>query len=128
MRSGIRGQRPVSRSDGRSLRDYFYVEDGAAAYMLIAERLAKDPAIRGQAFNFSNEDPVTVLDLVSKIGALMESDLEPEVRNEAANEIRHQLLNAAKARSVLQWRAQFTLEEGLRRTIEWYREYFQWTA
>ncbi len=123
IRAILRGQRPVIRSDGRYIRDYFYVEDGAAAYMLLAERLASQPDLRGEAFNFSNELQVTVLDLVQAILNLMGSDLTPEIRNEAANEIRHQFLSAAKARRVLGWTPLFTLEEGLARTIAWYQEF-----
>ncbi len=123
IRAILRGQRPVIRSDGRFVRDYFYVEDGAAAYMLLAEQLAARPELRGEAFNFSNELQITVLELVQRILALMGSDLEPEVRNEASHEIRHQYLSAAKARAVLGWQPLFTLEEGLQRTIAWYREF-----
>lgn len=122
-RSALRGQRPVIRSDGRSVRDYFYVEDGAAAYMRLAEALADDPALRGEAFNFSNEDRVTVLDLARKVLALAGSDLECDVRDAAANEIRHQALCAAKARRVLGWAPAFTLDEGLRRTVAWYKDF-----
>jgi CDP-glucose 4,6-dehydratase len=121
IRSALRGERPIIRSDGKYVRDYFYVEDGAAAYMTLAEHLAANPGLRGEAFNFSNETQVTVLELVSRILAQMESDLEPEVRNEASNEIRRQYLSAAKARQVLRWQPLFTLDEGLKRTIEWYR-------
>ncbi len=67
IRSILRGQPPVIRSDGNFVRDYFYVEDGAAAYMLLAERLAADRGLAGQAFNFSNELQVTVLQLVDRI-------------------------------------------------------------
>jgi len=123
IRSALRGERPVIRSDGQSIRDYFYVEDGAAAYMLLAEELHRRPALRGKAFNFSNELQVTALDLICRILRLMGSDLEPEIRNEASNEIRHQYLSAARARRELAWQPLFTLEEGLRRTIQWYREY-----
>jgi CDP-glucose 4,6-dehydratase len=123
IRSVLRGVRPVIRSDGQFVRDYFYAEDGAAANMILAERLALDPTLRGQAFNFSNEIQVTVLEMVERILALMESDLEPEVRNEATNEIRHQYLSAAKARKLLGWQPLVTLDEGLRRTIAWYREF-----
>jgi CDP-glucose 4,6-dehydratase len=125
IRSVLRGQRPVIRSDGQYIRDYFYVEDGAAAYALLAEKLAADPQLRGRAFNFSNEIQVTVLDLTRKILELMESGLEPDVRNEATNEIRHQYLSAAQARRDLDWRPLFTLDEGLRRTIDWYKEFFR---
>lgn len=123
IRSVIRGLRPVIRSDGQYVRDYFYVEDGAAAYMLLAERLAAERELRGEAFNFSNELQITVSDLVHRILELMESNLEPDVRNEASNEIRHQYLAAAKAREQLGWRPLFTLDDGLRRTIQWYREF-----
>ncbi len=120
IRSVLRGERPVIRSDGQHIRDYFYVEDGAAAYLLLAEKLAQDPSLRGEAFNFSNETQVSVLDLVGKLLELMDSDLTPDVRNEASHEIRHQSLSARKARERLGWRPLFTLDEGLRRTIPWY--------
>lgn len=123
IRSVLRGQRPVIRSDGTYIRDYFYVEDGAAAYMLLAEKLAADPGLRGEAFNFSNEVQVTVRELVDKILAAMGSSLVPEVRDEAQREIRHQYLSAEKARRRLDWKPLFTLDEGLARTIEWYREH-----
>ena len=98
IRSVLRGQRPVIRSDGQFIRDYFYVEDGAAVYMMLAEQLAARPELSGEAFNFSNEIQVTVLDLVKRILDLLDSELEPEVKNEASNEIRHQYLSAAKAK------------------------------
>ena len=123
IRSILRGQRPVIRSDGKYTRDYFYVEDGAAAYMLLAEKMTERPDLCGEAFNFSNEEPLSVLDLTEKILRLMESDAEPEIRNESTNEIRHQYLSAAKARKILGWRPMFSLEEGLRKTIAWYRDY-----
>jgi CDP-glucose 4,6-dehydratase len=123
IRSILRGERPVIRSDGKYIRDYFYVEDGAAAYMLLAERLGSCPQLAGQAFNFSNEIQLTVLDLVNRILSGMHSDLLPDVRDEATNEIRNQQLSAAKARSVLGWRPLFDLESGLQKTIDWYREF-----
>ena len=123
IRSVLRGARPIIRSDGKYVRDYFYVEDGAAAYLLLAERLAQDANLRGQAFNFSNETQVTVLELVERVLASMGSDLRPDVRNETTSEIRRQYLSAAKARRVLGWQPLFTLDEGLQRTIEWYSEF-----
>jgi CDP-glucose 4,6-dehydratase len=125
IRAILRGLPPVIRSDGSFIRDYFYVEDGAAVYMLLAERLAGHPELRGEAFNFSNELQVTVLELVQRILALMHSNLQPMVRNEARNEIQHQYLSAAKARRVLGWSPLFTLEQGLDLTIQWYQEFFR---
>jgi CDP-glucose 4,6-dehydratase len=128
IRSVLRGQRPIIRSDGNYIRDYFYVEDGAAAYMLLAERLAMQPELRGAAFNFSNERQVTVLDLVQRILTLMGADLMPDVRNDAGNEIRHQYLSAAKARRLLNWSPLFTLDAGLRATVDWYQAFFAETG
>ena len=123
IRSVLRGQRPVIRSDGLSGRDYFYVQDGAAAYMLLAEQMAARAELRGEAFNFSNEIQVTVLDLVQRLLKIMGSDLVPDVRNEASNEIRHQYLSAAKARRLLNWSPLYTPERGLVETVSWYKEF-----
>ena len=128
IRSVSRGERPVIRSDGRFVRDYFYVEDGAAAYMLLAEQLQRRPELRGQAFNFSNEIEVTVLDLVNRILRAMRSDLKPVVLNEASNEIRRQFLSAAYARQTLDWAPLFTLDKGLQLTIGWYEAFLDCRA
>ena len=122
IRSILRDESPIIRSDGKYVRDYFYVEDGAAAYQLLAEELTNRPELRGQAFNFSNENQICVLELVRLILKKMGSDLEPEIQNQASNEIRHQYLSAERARSLLNWAPQFSLDEGLDRTIQWYRE------
>ncbi len=123
IRSVLRGQRPVIRSDGKFVRDYFYAEDGAAVNMLLAERLAADRSLAGHAFNFSNESRLTVLELVDRILTSMNSDVKPDVRNEAVNEIREQYLSAAKARKIFDWKPLFTLDDGLRKTIDWYRDF-----
>ena len=123
IRAILREQRPVIRSDGRYVRDYFYIEDAAAAYMLLAEKLAAGPELGGQAFNFAHDLTLTVLELVEKILELMDSPLTPVILNEAASEILHQSLDAAKARRLLGWRPQFSLAEGLTRTISWYRKF-----
>ena len=123
IRSVIRNEAPIIRSDGQYIRDYFYVEDGAAAYTLLAERLAADRALAGEAFNFSNEIQLSVVDIVAQILTSMGSALSPEIRNEATNEIRQQYLNAEKARRVLGWSPMFSLAEALGETIHWYRQF-----
>ena len=124
IRSALRGERPILRSNGRFLRDYLYVEDAADACLLLAEALAARPdALRGEAFNISIERPTTVLELVRLILARLGSGLEPDVRDQASHEIFAQYLCAAKAREVLGWRPAFTLERGLDATIAWYREF-----
>jgi CDP-glucose 4,6-dehydratase len=125
IRSILSGNQPVIRSDGSLIRDYFFVEDGTAAYMLLAEKLAADPSLRGHAFNFSNELQVTVLRLVQALTRVLGSNMEPRILNEAANEIQHQYLSAAKARAMLGWKPLFTLEQGLARTAEWYRGFLK---
>ncbi len=121
IRSVLRNSAPVIRSDGKPIRDYLYVEDGAAAYMLLAEKLAKKPELRGEAFNFSTETPMTVLEVVEHVLSHMKSGLKPKVENVAKNEILRQYLNAGKARAVLGWKAEYAMDEGLKATIDWYR-------
>ena len=123
IRSVLSGERPVIRSDGQYVRDYFYVEDGAAAYMLLAEQLHCREELHGLAFNFSNELEITSLGMVNRILQAMNSDLQPDVRNEASNEIRRQCLSAKRARTLLRWSPLFTLDQGIDRTITWYREF-----
>jgi CDP-glucose 4,6-dehydratase len=123
IRSVMCGERPIVRSDGLFTRDYVYVEDGARAYLMLAEALGRNPALAGDVFNFSCDQRLTVLTLVGRILALMGSNLEPDVRNEAVNEIRDQYLDSSRAAVMLGWSPAFTLDEGLRRTIQWYEDH-----
>jgi len=122
IRSVLNNESPVIRSDGTLVRDYFYIEDAVEAYLLLAEKM-ENKEIQGEAFNFSDELQITVLEVVEKILKVMGSNLKPEILNEATNEIKHQYLSAKKAREILGWKPGYTLEEGLRRTIKWYREF-----
>jgi CDP-glucose 4,6-dehydratase len=117
------GVRPVVRSDGSLVRDYLYVVDGALAYLRLAECLADDPSLAGEAFNFSTETPVTVLELVDLLQRAAGTDLAPDVRGTATHEIDAQHLSAAKARKMLGWSPRWTLEAALGETVEWYRAY-----
>ena len=123
VRSALRGEPPVIRSDGAYVRDYFYVADAVAAYLHLAERLPDDACI-GQGFNFGNEEPLSVIEIVDLILEHADrSDLRPVILDEATSEIRKQYLDGTKAKSVLGWKPLYTLEDGLRQTIEWYSEW-----
>lgn len=123
IRSLCRGERPVIRSDGKYIRDYLYVKDVSHAFLSLAERVEL-PQLQGQSFNFSPESRVTVLEIVDMIRRLMNCEhLEPIILNQAEGEIRDQYLSSAKAACLLQWKPAYTLEEGLRESIAWYREY-----
>jgi CDP-glucose 4,6-dehydratase len=124
IRSLIDGQRPIIRSDGTLKRDYIYIPDVVHAYATLAERLLQGK-VHGGAFNFSNETPVTVLEMASLIGRLMgRAELKPVIMNTATNEIPRQYLSAEKARRELGWQPRYTVEQGLRETIAWYEAWF----
>jgi CDP-glucose 4,6-dehydratase len=124
IRATLRGERFVIRSDGQFVRDFLYVEDAADAYVTLAEHLHRTPSLAGEAFNFGLGLRLTMLELTESILALMgRSDLRPIVQNTASFEIREQYLDATKARKQLNWIPQVGMEEGLRRTIAWYRSF-----
>jgi CDP-glucose 4,6-dehydratase len=125
IRSVLMNESPVIRSDGSLIRDYIYIQDAVEAYILLAEKMA-GKAIYGEAFNFSNEIQLSVLEITRKILQVMgRKDLEPTVLNEAKGEIKHQYLSAVKARKTLGWQPHYTPEEGLKETVLWYKEYFR---
>jgi CDP-glucose 4,6-dehydratase len=121
--SVLAGERPVVRSDGSPVRDYIYVQDAARAAIAIATRMLDDPAMHGQAFNISNDAPVSVLQIVEKICRLMgREDLKPVIEGRASREIQAQFLSSERLRALLGWAPEFELEDGLTRAIAWYRE------
>lgn len=122
IRAAMAGESPVIRSDGTYIRDYFYVEDAVDAYLRLAEAM-DDEAIHGEAFNFSNELQVSVSEMVQEILKATGSGVEPKILDEARHEIPHQYLSAEKARRVLGWRLESSLEHNLRKTVDWYRKY-----
>lgn len=125
IRSLIRGERPILRSDGTFIRDYFYVEDGVDAYLRLAEALVADPRWTGHAFNFSYGIPLSAVEMVQRIAAVMGMAAEPVILGQASNEIRAQYLDATKARNLLGWTPEIGMDQGLRRTVEWYRGFFR---
>jgi CDP-glucose 4,6-dehydratase len=123
IRSFLRGDRPVIRSDGTLTRDYLYAEDAADAYVRMAAWLAADATRSGGVFNVSAEETRTVLEIVTALAEAIGTDLKPDVRGAVRLEIRHQHLSAERLRSSLGWTARYSLASGLERTVHWYREY-----
>lgn len=120
IKSVVEGKTFVIRSDGRFTRDYVYVDDIVNGYILIAEKMKKQK-LQGEAFNFSYEKPLSVLELVKKIYKISGINPDYRIAGEVKYEIKHQFLSSKKARRVLAWKSKFTLEEGLGKTLEWYK-------
>jgi CDP-glucose 4,6-dehydratase len=121
VRSVLQGEAPLIRSDGTLERDYLYLGDVVAGYLAVAEHL---PDVSGEAFNLGTECPVSVLSLVGRIVALAgDARIEPQVLGVATNEIDRQSLASGKAAECLGWRPEVDLDEGITRTIEWYRRH-----
>lgn len=128
IRSLVQGERPVIRSNGLFTRDYIFVGDVVDAYMAMAAQADRED-IRGEAFNFSPETRVTVLEMTALIQRVMgREDLAPIVLGQARGEILDQYLDATKARERLGWRARYGLEAGMRETVTWYRRYLEGAA
>ncbi len=127
IRSALMGERPIVRSDGKLIRDYFYVEDAVNAYLHLAE-MVEELNLGGEAFNFGTSTPKNVLEMVDLIlGAAGRKDLEPVVQNQANKEIKAQYLDCTKAGNVLGWKPTFTMEAALEKTVAWYREHEAYT-
>jgi len=120
IRSLVRSQRPIIRSDGTLVRDYVYVKEVVEAYLTLAEQVHR-PEVQGEAFNFSAGEPLSVLQVVDAIGVAMGVKPDPDVRGQAVAEISRQYLSSVRAESVLGWRARFPLAKGLGETVAWYR-------
>ena len=122
--------RPIIRSDGLFIRDYLSAEEGAFACTLLAEHLAHRRELRGEAFNFSYELNMSVLDLVQEILRLMHVDLVPQVLNTSRRNECDLSLCAEKARRLLDYRPMFSLQYALSQTIDWYQTFLEqgsWT-
>jgi len=124
IRSALNDEKPVLRSDGRCTRDYIFVLDAVNAYLLLASKTSAD-GICGDAFNFSPERQVSVLEITNMLLELMDRrDLEPIILNQAPAEIQDQYLDSTKAKRLLNWKPQYQLEQGLVETINWYKHFF----
>jgi CDP-glucose 4,6-dehydratase len=120
--AALAGRRPVIRSDGSPQRDFLYVEDAVRAYLAIWAALGQGLG-RGEAFNAGGGEPHRVGDVVSLICRLSGTEVEPEIRGQGTPraEIDRQWVDSSKLRELTGWEPLVGLEEGLRRTIEWYR-------
>jgi CDP-glucose 4,6-dehydratase len=121
MRDLLNDRSPIIRSDGSFVRDYIHVEDGANAYLHVAEALMERRELAGRAYNFSLETPLTVLEMLARIQVAVGVDIAPTVLGEASHEIPAQYLDSRRAREELGWKPTLGLDEGLRRTAAWYR-------
>lgn len=125
IRSALRDEEVVIRSDGRMRRDYIYVQDAVDGYLLLAEKML-EAGCRGEAFNFSQERPQTVIEMAAAILRLMGQPERPlRILGQTHGEIPDQFLAADKARGRLGWAPRRDFEQGLRETIAWYEEYFR---
>lgn len=123
MRSVIRGERPIIRSDGTFRRDYLFVEDAVTGYLAAARQLHRSE-IQGQAFNFGMDQPTTALEIVETILSISGcEDLEPIILDQAHNEIPDQFLASDKAHELLGWHPEHSLRAGLQKTFDWYRRF-----
>jgi len=123
IHSFLNGKELVIRSDGAPQRDYLYIEDAVAGYIAIAENLHRED-IKGQAFNLGSGKSISVLELARKIGTIVGKDVNITVLKEAQNIIDDQYLDIGKAVNFLDWQPRYTLEEGLKESVGWYKEYF----
>lgn len=122
--SVLKGEIPIIRSDGTLTRDYMYIKDAVAGYLLLAENLEREE-VRGEAFNFGTGKPVSVLKLFNKIIKLCGKKVKPKILNQAKCEIQDQYLSIGKAKKILGWRPKYNLDEGLKETIKWYKDYLK---
>jgi CDP-glucose 4,6-dehydratase len=122
--AALDGRAPVLRSDGSPERDFLHVEDAAAAYLAIADNLHRED-VRGEAFNAGGGRAYPVLEVVATIARLAGTGVEPQIRGTGNpdGEIDRQYVDPAKIRATLGWEPAIGLEDGLRRTIDWYRDH-----
>jgi len=124
IKSVLNDENPIIRSDGKFIRDYLFIADAVSAYLTLGKNVDKQ-GIKGQAFNFGTENPISAYDLVLKIIKISgKNNLRPNVLNEARNEIKEQFLSSKKARQLLGWSHRESIESGIKKSLEWYRRYF----
>ncbi len=121
MESLIKNQTLEIRSDGKHVRDYVYVKDVADGYLALAANIDKT---KGEAFNFSSDINLSVIDLVNKAGDVLGKPVQTHIANTAKNEIPFQRLNTDKIKRVLNWKSGYSFDAAIKDTYAWYQEYF----
>ena len=121
IESALSGQ-PFRMTAGEQVREYTYIDDVMEGFLLAAGRGEKG----GEVFNLGSGEEITLRKLVEKVNKLLEgkADLSPEVLPYRKNEIWRLIGDHSKALRELGWRARTDLAQGLRRTVDWYREKF----
>lgn len=123
MRSVLRGEAPIVRSDGTLMRDYIYVKDAVTGYLMVAQNMDRAD-VAGEAFNFGVDKPLAAIDMINSIiGISPYPELSPVILNQAKNEIQNQYLSSEKAGRVLGWEPKYSLQDGLAETLDWYRAF-----
>jgi len=122
IKSGLLNKTLEIRSDGKFIRDYIFMDDVVDGNMKIAENIEKT---KGEAFNLSTNNRLSVLEVVEKVSKVMNKKIDVKVLDKAKNEIRDQYLSSEKAKKVLNWEAKHSFEEGVKKTIDWYKKYFE---
>jgi CDP-glucose 4,6-dehydratase len=126
VHAALSGRAPVIRSDGTPERDFLYVGDAVDAYLALAHALDGEGA-RGEPFNAGGGRPHAVRKVVDLICAIAGTDVEPDVRGTGTphGEIDRQYVDITKLRALTGWAPRVGLEQGLERTVNWYREHPQ---
>jgi UDP-glucose 4-epimerase len=113
----LAGKRPVIYGDGEQSRDFTYVENVVHGNLLAADA----PGIAGQTLNVANGRSTSLLELLRQLNGLLQTNIEPEHQPPRPGDIRESLADISAARRLLGYEPQVSFEEGLRRSINYYR-------
>lgn len=119
----LKGDPPVIRGDGTSVKAYLQATDTMTAYMLLAEH-AERPEVRGEAFNVTPPTPISVAELVQAIITISGQEVAPVVTaTDLSQQGDAEHLSGDKIKRLLGWTPHLSLEAGLRNTYHWYAKH-----
>jgi len=116
----LRGEQPTIFGDGEQSRDFTYIDNAVAANLLACQAPAAQAA--GQVFNVATERRVSLNETFKLLQGLTGYSGPPAYGPEREGDIKHSLADISKAESGLGYKPTVDFEEGLRRTVDWYRE------